>query len=381
MSSPASPRRARVISVVGTRPEAIKMAPIIKELDGHRTAVESVVVCTAQHREMLDQVLSVFGIRPTYDLNIMRSNQSLPHVTIRAIEGMDRLLRRAAPDLLLVQGDTTTTFAASLAAFYHRIPVGHVEAGLRSYDNLNPYPEELNRKLTTALTDYHFAPTTLARDNLLREGVSADRIFVTGNTVVDALLMMVKDDFRFQGKSLSRIDFRRRRMILITSHRRENWGEPLQNICAAVIEIVRKYEEVSVVYPVHLNPNVQRTVKAALRGLPQVHLIEPLDYVSFVNLMKRAYLILTDSGGIQEEAPSLGKPVLVLRTVIERPEASHAGLAKVIGTEVEDIVANVSRLLDDERVYSAMSRKAKPYGDGRAAKRIVAAILRLLGAR
>jgi UDP-N-acetylglucosamine 2-epimerase (non-hydrolysing) len=279
----------------------------------------------------------------------------------------------------LVQGDTTTTFAASLAAFYHRIPVGHVEAGLRSYDKLNPYPEELNRKLTTVLADYHFAPTALAKRNLMAEGVPADRIYVTGNTVVDALLMTVKEDFKFQERALHRIDFHRSRVILVTSHRRENWGMPLENICAAVREIVRKHEEVSVVYPVHLNPNVQRTVKAALRDLPRVHLIEPLDYVSFVNLMKRSYLILTDSGGIQEEAPSLGKPVLVLRTVTERPEASHAGLAKVVGTDAQEIVANVSELLDNPHLYDAMSRRARPYGDGKAARRIVARVLKLLG--
>lgn len=372
-------RRSRVVSVIGTRPEAIKMAPVIKELNKFQSVIESVVVSTAQHREMLDQVLSVFGIRPTYDLNIMRPDQSLSRVTIRAIEGIERVIRTTAPDLLLVQGDTTTTFAASLAAFYYKIPVGHVEAGLRSFDKFNPYPEELNRKLTTVLADYHFAPTALAKKNLMREGVPAGRIYVTGNTVVDALLMTVKEDFKFQEEVLNRIDFRRNRMILITSHRRENWGKPLGNICAAVRQIVRKHEEVAIVYPVHLNPNVQRTVKAALRDLPRVHLIDPLDYVSFVNLMKRAYLILTDSGGIQEEAPSLGKPVLVLRSVTERPEASRAGLAKVVGTEVQDIVRNVGKLLDNTKAYEAMSRKTRPYGDGRAARRIVARVSKLLG--
>jgi len=372
-------RRLRVVSVIGTRPEAIKLAPVIKALEDHRADIDSFVVSTAQHREMLDQVLAIFQITPSYDLDLMLPDQSLSQVTVRTLRAMERVLKSMSPDLLIVQGDTTTTFAASLAALYCKIPVAHVEAGLRSFERFNPYPEEMNRRLTTVLTDYHFAPTPLAESNLIREGVVPERIFVTGNTVVDALAMMAARELRFHVDGLDRIDFRRERVILVTAHRRENWGEPLRNICAALAELVRKYDDLAVVYPVHMNPNVRRTVSNSLRGLDRIHLIEPVDYLTFIGLMKRAYLILTDSGGIQEEAPSLGKPVLVLRTVTERPEASLGGMAMVIGTKVDDIVTNVARLLDDRELRERMSRGSNPYGDGQAARRIVSTIRRLFG--
>jgi len=355
------------------------MAPVIKALEARPTDIESVVVSTAQHRQMLDQVLSIFEITPSYDLNLMLPDQSLSQVTVRTLPKMERLLKSLGPDLLIVQGDTTTTFAASLAAFYSKVPVAHVEAGLRSFDKSNPYPEELNRRLTTVLTDYHFAPTPLAQANLLKEGVPPERIFVTGNTVVDALMMMTAADIQSHVDALDGLKFERQRVILVTAHRRENWGEPLRNICTAISELVRKYDDVSVVYPVHLNPNVRRTIERSLRGLPRVHLIEPLDYLAFIGLMKRACLILTDSGGIQEEAPSLSKPVLVLRTITERPEASEGGMAVVIGTKVDDIVTNVARLLDDEELRERMVCGSNPYGDGQAARRIVSVILRLFG--
>lgn len=373
-------KRARVMVVMGTRPEAVKMAPVVKALEDCRR-IETVVVCTAQHRHMLDQVLSIFGMTPTHDLDLMQPNQSLEQVTALALQGMQRLLRLVDPDMMLVQGDTTTTFAAALAAYYCRVPVGHIEAGLRTFDKFNPHPEEANRRLTTVLSDYHFAPTPLAEVNLLREGVPHDRIFVTGNTVVDALKMMMGAEIGLQGNGLDDVDFLQQRVILVTAHRRENWGEPLSNICTAVAELVRRYEDVCVVYPVHLNPNVRRTVRRILQGVPRVHLIEPLDYLTFVGVMRRASLILTDSGGIQEEAPSLGKPVLVLRTTTERPEASESGMARIIGTEADDIIANVVRLLDDPERLKRMSQGSNPYGDGRAAERIVSIMVKILGVK
>lgn len=370
-------QRLRVVSVIGTRPEAIKMAPVIKALEVHRDDIDSIVVSTAQHREMLDQVLAIFEITPSYDLDLMLPDQSLSQVTVRTLRAMERVLKSMRPDLLIVQGDTTTTFAASLAGFYCKIPIAHVEAGLRSFDACNPYPEELNRRLTTALTNYHFVPTPGAEANLLREGVQADRIFVTGNTVVDALMMIAGAESTWHVDTLRGIDFQRGRVILVTAHRRENWGNPLRNICTALTELVRKYDDISVVYPLHLNPHVRQTVKRCLRGVPRIYLIDPLDYRSFVGLMKRVHLILTDSGGIQEEAPSLGKPVLVLRTTTERPEASACGMAMVIGTNVDDIVTNAARLLEDGELRERMSRGSNPYGDGQAARRIVVTIRRL----
>jgi UDP-N-acetylglucosamine 2-epimerase (non-hydrolysing) len=378
VSADKAVHRKRVISVIGTRPEAIKMAPIIKTLEGHHAIIDSIVVSTGQHREMLDQVLRIFKITPSHNLNLMRQNQSLCELTNCMVEAMEQLLASIRPDLLIVQGDTSTTFAASLAAFYCRVPVAHVEAGLRSFDKGNPFPEEMNRRLTTTLADYHFAPTPLAMDNLLKEGVARDRIYVTGNTIVDALALMTGEGPPISESALGGLDGPGTRMILVTAHRRENWGTPLENICLALAHLVERYKDVVIVFPVHLNPNVRKTVYEFLSGIPQIHLVEPLDYVSFLGAMKRATLILTDSGGIQEEAPSLGKPVLVLRKTTERPEASQSGMARIIGTEVKDIIASVAELLDDAALRVRMSQGDNPYGDGLASSRIVSTLLGLL---
>lgn len=359
--------------VFGTRPEAIKMAPIVKELK--RRELDHIIIVTAQHREMLDQKLDVFGITPHYDLDIMQYDQDLFYVTTSVLGEIKPILLKEKPDVILVQGDTTTTFAASLAAFYLRIPVGHVEAGLRTWNKFNPYPEEINRQLTTRLTEFHFAPTEWSKKNLLREGIDASKIFVTGNTVIDALMMIVAPDYQFKEKPLSQIDFSNRRVILLTTHRRENFGEPMQNIFEACRLLVESNTDVELVYPVHPNPNVQATARRILSGVPRVHLIEPMEYRPFVQLMNKCYLILTDSGGIQEEAPSLGKPVLVLRRTTERPEAIEAGTAKLVGTEREKIVREAQRLLSDRAAYTEMATKANPYGNGKSAERIVQIIL------
>ena len=363
-----------VAVVFGTRPEAIKMAPVVKELE--RRSIDHVVIVTAQHREMLDQKLEVFNIRPHYDLNIMQQDQDLFHVTSAVINKIKPVLMEVKPDVLLVQGDTTTTFVASLAAFYLKIPVGHVEAGLRTWDKFNPYPEELNRQLTTRLTEYHFAPTEWAKRNLLKEGVLPESIHVTGNTVIDALLMIVDPHYQFREPPLNAIDFAKRKIILLTSHRRENFGEPMANVFSACRELVERNEDVELIYPVHPNPNVRRTAKEILAKVPRVHLIEPMEYRPFAQLMSKCYLILTDSGGVQEEAPTLGKPVLVLRTTTERPEAIEAGTAKLVGTEKHAILLEAQRLLSDHTAYQEMAAKVNPYGDGTAAKRIVDILLR-----
>lgn len=371
----AEMNRPCVVTVVGTRPEAVKMAPVLLELARYQDRLRSVFVSTAQHREMLDQVLSVFGLVPDLDLNTMLPDQTLFDITHRTLAGAKDLLERLSPDLLLVQGDTTAVFAASLAAFYLKIPVGHVEAGLRSHDLANPYPEEMNRRFAGIVATLHFAPTARAKANLVREGVAAERIIVTGNPVVDALQAALTKlgDGNIDG--IPREVFTEGRVILLTAHRRENHGRPLENICVAVRELLRLHPHVHCVYPVHLNPHVQQTVHRVLAGVERVYLIPPLDYWSFIRLMARSYLVLTDSGGVQEEAPSLGKPVLVLRKVTERPEASEAGLAKVIGTETQTIVRETSALLNDTHLYSRMCQGDNPYGDGRAAQRIVEAIL------
>ena len=363
--------------VFGTRPEAIKMAPIVKELE--RRKIEHVIIVTAQHREMLDQKLGDFNITPTYDLNIMKPNQDLFHVTSAVIGQLKPVLLSEQPDVLLVQGDTTTTFAASLAAFYLRIAVGHVEAGLRTWNKFNPFPEEINRQLTTRLADFHFAPTPWARENLLREGVPQESVHVTGNTVIDALLMIVDPDFAFTTKPLTSIDFRNRRVILLTSHRRENFGEPMRGVFSACRELVEKNPDVELVYPVHPNPNVQAAASEILSGVPRIHLIKPLDYRPFVQLMNKSYLIMTDSGGVQEEAPTLGKPVLVLRTTTERPEAIEAGTGKLVGTDRETILREAQKLLSDRDAYRDMATRANPYGDGKSAARIVDILLSKLG--
>jgi UDP-N-acetylglucosamine 2-epimerase (non-hydrolysing) len=362
----------KVMVVIGTRPEAIKLAPVVLELQRHRTHFDTKICVTGQHREMLDQMLQVFGLRPDYDLGVMKAGQDLTEVTAACLTGLKPILRDERPDLVLVQGDTTTTFAASLAAYYYHIPVGHIEAGLRTGKKDDPFPEEINRRLATHLSDFHFAPTELARNNLLREGVSPEDILVTGNTVIDALFLT---QARLTEEPSLAVDHlgstKGSRMILVTAHRRESFGLPFRRICEALRAIAERRRDVLVVYPVHLNPNVQGPVREILDGLPNVKLLAPLDYVSFVALMQRAYILLTDSGGIQEEGPSLAKPVLVMREVSERPEAIAAGTACLTGTDPEEIVGAVSALLDDPTRYKQMTSRPNPYGDGHAAKRIV----------
>ena len=368
----------KVMLVFGTRPEAIKMAPLVKGLQACAGEIQTVVCVTAQHREMLDQVLQLFDIVPEHDLNIMKPGQDLFDITGNILAGLKGVLQQEQPDLVLVHGDTTTTLAASLAAFYARVPVGHVEAGLRTGNKQAPFPEEMNRRLTSAIADIHFAPTSASRDNLLREGIAADTIHVTGNTVIDALLVVVekmRNDKQAQAEFAQRFAFLEpgRRLILVTGHRRENFGEGFQSICLALADIAAEHPDVQVLYPVHLNPNVRQPVNdiLAARGLANVHLIDPVDYLPFVYLMDRAHIIVTDSGGIQEEAPSLGKPVLVMRDTTERPEAVDAGTVKLVGTSRETIVAEVRRLLTDEQAYATMSRAHNPYGDGKASEKII----------
>jgi UDP-N-acetylglucosamine 2-epimerase (non-hydrolysing) len=374
----------KILSIFGTRPEAIKMAPVIKELERHPDRFTSRVCVTAQHRQMLDQVLQLFGISPHYDLNIMSEGQDLFDITCNALQGLKTVLEKERPDLVLVHGDTTTTMAAALAAYYCRVPVGHVEAGLRTHNKYAPYPEEINRKVAGSLADLHFAPTDTARRNLLGEGVAEETVFVTGNTVIDAL-------FAITGKIDNDPEIRQRldaefsyldpekKLILVTGHRRENFGEGFENICFALKDIAIAFPGVEVLYPVHLNPNVQEPVRRILGDgeAKNIHLIQPVDYLPFVYLMNRSYLIITDSGGVQEEAPSLGKPVLVMRDATERPEAVDAGTVKLVGTSRERIVEEASLLLNDGDVYRRMSLARNPYGDGNAAKRIVGVISEL----
>jgi UDP-N-acetylglucosamine 2-epimerase (non-hydrolysing) len=375
----------RVLSVFGTRPEAIKMAPVVQALTAE-PAIDSRICVTAQHRGMLDQVLDLFRVAPDYDLDIMAANQGLTHITTAVLEGLAPVLEECRPDRVLVHGDTTTTFAAALAGFYQRIPVGHVEAGLRTGNMYAPWPEEMNRKLADSLCDLYFAPTPRARDNLLREGAGAERIVVTGNTVIDALMFVVKtlrDSPALRAaeeRRLSRcgVTLGERRLILVTGHRRENFGAGFERICRALARLSER-ADVDIVFPVHLNPNVRRPVESILGGRPRVHLIEPVDYLAFVHLMDRSHIIITDSGGIQEEAPSLGKPVLVMRKTTERPEAVEAGTVKLVGTDDARIVREAERLLDCPASYAAMQRVHNPYGDGHAAKRIADALLNVHG--
>jgi UDP-N-acetylglucosamine 2-epimerase (non-hydrolysing) len=367
--------RLKVMTIFGTRPEAIKMAPVVLELQKYPDTIQSIVAVTAQHREMLDQVLHLFDIRPDYDLDIMSPSQTLFDITSRALCGLHEVLSAARPDLVLVHGDTTTTFVGALAAFYHQIPVGHVEAGLRTHNKYSPYPEEMNRKLAGVLTDLHFAPTQTARQNLLQENVPDGSIFVTGNTVIDALLSTVNQSFRFADELLSSISFQTRRVILVTTHRRENLGEPMRQVYQALKRIVLEVPDVEIIFPVHKNPKVREVVDSVLGHLPRVHLTDPMDYEPFVNLMARSHLILTDSVGIQEEAPSLGKPVLMLRDTTERPEAIAAGTVKLIGTAEETVYQEIRTLLTDRNQYRAMSESTNPYGDGLASARVVQAIL------
>ena len=371
--------KLKVMTVFGTRPEAIKICPLVLEMRKHPDEIEPLVAVTAQHREMLDQVLHLFGITPDYDLNIMSAGQTLYDVTEKALRGLQKVLEEAKPDLVLVHGDTTTTFAGALAAFYAQIPVGHVEAGLRTGNKYSPFPEEMNRKLTGALADYHFAPTATSKANLLRENVPEAKITVTGNTVIDALKTTVKPDYRFDDDNLHEVLDSGKRLILMTTHRRENLGEPMRHVYKALCEVLRTHDDVEAIFPVHKNPKVRQIVSEELGHLPQVHLIEPLDYQPFANLMARVDVVLTDSGGIQEEAPALGKPVLVLRDTTERPEAVTAGTVKLIGTAYEDVLRETNLLLDNPEHYRAMAEAVNPYGDGEACARIVSRILREFG--
>lgn len=368
-------KKIKVMTVFGTRPEAIKMAPVVLELKKYPDLITPIVAVTAQHRDMLDQVLNLFNIKPDYDLNIMAQGQTLFDITTKAMNGLNEVLSKEKPDIVLVHGDTTTTFAGALAAYYHETAVGHVEAGLRTYNKYSPFPEEMNRKLTGAIADLHFAPTDTASGNLKAEGTKEDKIFVTGNTVIDALHKTVTDDFKFDDEKIVNIDYENKRIILVTTHRRENLGEPMRHVYKALKDIVNEFDDVEIVFPVHKNPKVREVVNEELGNIKAVHLIDPLDYEPFANLMHRAFLVLTDSGGIQEEAPSLGKPVLVLRDTTERPEAVKAGTVKLIGTERQKVYEETKYLLTDHDEYQRMANTCNPYGDGKASKRIIEAIL------
>lgn len=369
-------KKIKALSVFGTRPEAIKMAPLVQEL-AQRQTFESEVCITAQHREMLDQVLEIFSIKPDYDLDIMQKNQTLEDITTKALIGLRGVMQESRPDVVLVHGDTTTTFAGALAAFYSKIKVGHVEAGLRTNNNYSPFPEEVNRRLTGVMASWHFAPTEMNRNNLLRENVDDKDIFVTGNTVIDALKTTVREDYEFENDILRGLDFKKR-VIVLTAHRRENLGEPLKNICRAVRDIAEEMADVEIVYPVHLNPRVHEVAHEILGSTPRVHLIKPMSAVELHNLMARSFMVMTDSGGLQEEAPSLGKPVLVLRTETERPEAVLAGTVELAGVEQEKIYNLAKKLLTNSNFYDKMAKAINPYGDGNASKRIADALENLV---
>ena len=366
--------KIKVMSVFGTRPEAIKMAPLVKELE-KTPEIESIVCVTAQHREMLDQVLEIFDLHPQHDLNIMQARQTLAGITTRALTGLEEVMGKEKPDIVLVHGDTSTTFAGALAAYYNQVKVGHVEAGLRTYDKYQPFPEEMNRQLTGTLTDLHFAPTPLAKEHLLKENIGEEGIFITGNTVIDALAHTIEEDYTFTVEELNNIDFQNKRVIAMTAHRRENLGEPLRNICHAVKRLVEEYPDVEVVYAVHKNPAVVEPVHEILGGNDRIHLTDPLDLKDMHNLMCRSFFVMTDSGGLQEEVPSMGKPVLVLRNVTERPEGVEAGTLKLAGTDEETIYQMAKELLDNKEEYEKMAQAKNPFGDGQASRRIVESIL------
>jgi len=361
----------KVMSVFGTRPEAIKMAPLVKELE-KREEIESIVAVTAQHREMLDQVLETFDIKPNYDLNIMKQGQTLADVTTRALRGLEEVIKECKPDIVLVHGDTTTTFAGALAAFYNQVAIGHVEAGLRTYDKYSPWPEEMNRQMVDCMTDMYFAPTDLSKKNLLKQNIKGDKIYVTGNTAIDAMDTTVDENYRHEvidwvGNS---------RMILLTAHRRENLGEPMQHIFKAIKKLVDEFDNIKVVYPIHKNPLVREIANEILQGNDRVRLIEPLEVFDFHNFQNKSFMIMSDSGGIQEEAPSLGKPVLVLRDTTERPEGIYAGTLKLVGTDEKVIYEEAKKLLTDKEAYDKMSKASNPYGDGHASEKIVNAIIK-----
>lgn len=366
--------KIKVMTIFGTRPEAIKMAPLVKELE-KRSEIESIVCVTAQHRQMLDQVLEIFDIKPDYDLDIMKERQTLIGITTRVLEGLDKVIKEATPDIVLVHGDTTTSFVGSLAGFYNQVSIGHVEAGLRTYDKYSPYPEEMNRRLTGAMADMHFSPTVKNKNNLLRENVPEENIYITGNTVIDALKTTVSDSYEFKDETLKNTDFKNNRVIIMTAHRRENLGEPLRNICRAALEVVESHPDVRLIYPVHLNPAVREVAFEILGNTERVSLIEPINADELHNAIKRSYMVMTDSGGLQEEAPSLGKPVLVLRNETERPEAVEAGTVKIAGVHQGNIVKMANELLDNKDAYDKMAKAVNPYGDGLASKRIADAII------
>ena len=361
----------KVMTIFGTRPEAIKMAPLVKELEG-RNEIESIVCVTAQHREMLDQVLTVFNIKPNYDLNIMKQGQTLSEITSRVLQGLEEVIKKEKPNIILVHGDTTTTFAGSLAAFYNQVDIGHVEAGLRTWNKYSPFPEEMNRQMVDRMTDMYFAPTEVSRKNLLQENIPEEKIYVTGNTAIDALKTTVKEDYNNEILNWVGKD----KLILLTAHRRENLGEPMKHIFRAVKRIVEEYPDVKVVYPIHLNPKVREIANEIFKGIDKVRLIEPLEVIDFHNFQNKSYIILTDSGGIQEEAPSLGKPVLVLRDTTERPEGIAAGTLKLVGTNEEKIYIETKKLLDNKEEYKKMSHASNPYGDGFTSKYILDAIIK-----
>ena len=365
--------KLRIMSVFGTRPEAIKMAPLVRELSS-REDIESICCVTAQHREMLDSVLEVFSLKPDWDLDIMTPRQTLSTITSKCLVGMDEAIDTLKPDMILVHGDTSTTFAGALSAFYHQVPVGHVEAGLRTYDKYSPYPEEMNRKLVTAIADLYFCPTENNRENLRREGIT-ENVFVTGNTVIDALRTTVRENFVFATEALNRLPYESKKVVLVTCHRRENYGQPMEDIMSALAHIARTHEDVVLVYPVHLSPVVQECARRHLGDIPNVLLTAPLSADEMHNLMARCYLVLTDSGGLQEEAPALGKPVLVLRRETERPEAVTAGTVKLAGVARDGIVSMARQLITDPAAYVAMAHAVNPYGDGSACRRIADAIL------
>lgn len=367
----------KIMSIFGTRPEAIKMCPVVKAVEATE-GLKSIVCVTAQHREMLDQVLEVFDVKPDYDLDIMQAQQTLTGITTRALIGLEEVISKEQPDIVLVHGDTTTTFAGALAAYYQKIPVGHVEAGLRTYDKFQPFPEEMNRMLTGSLADIHFAPTETAKEHLLLENVSASKILVTGNTVIDALSTTLDDSYEFTMDMLNRLDYKNKKIITVTAHRRENLGEPLRDICLAIRDIVEMDSSVEVVYAVHLNPLVQKMTDEILGDLDRVHLLPPLALRDMHNLLNRSYLVMTDSGGLQEEVPSMGKPVLVLRNVTERPEGVEAGTLKLVGTNRELIVGTTRELLESEVAYAQMANAVNPYGDGHASERIAKWLLDVL---
>lgn len=367
-------KKVKIMTIFGTRPEAIKMAPLVKEIEKREEFCSKVCV-TAQHREMLDQVLDLFEIRPDYDLDIMAKGQTLTDITMKSLKGLEKVFIKEKPDLVLVHGDTTTTFAGALAAFYQKIKIGHVEAGLRTFNKYFPYPEEMNRKLAGTMADLHFAPTKGSRKNLLREGIDDKDIYITGNTVIDSMNFTVEDNYTFKNEVLNKIDYENRKVIMVTAHRRENWGEGIENICKGLKEIVQNNKEVEIVYLVHLNPIVKDLVYKYLDGMDRVHLLNPLDTKETHNLMNKCYMVMTDSGGLQEEAPHLGKPVLVLRDVTERPEALTAGTVKLLGTNKNLIVDEANKIIRNKKEYESISRAINPYGDGYASERIVESIL------